>query len=85
VNCGLFRRGIREPAIEEEQNDLQYPPTSRALSISSPTNAAPAAGYPDISPRCSTVAPMNPIFRLFGYRRPPHRFLEITICDLKSR
>jgi len=50
-----------------------------------PTNAAAAAGYPDISPLRSTVAPMNPIFRLFGYRRPPHRFLEITICDLKSR
>jgi hypothetical protein len=38
VNCRFFRRAILEPAIKGEQNQLQYPPTSRTLSISISTS-----------------------------------------------
>jgi hypothetical protein len=55
VNCRLFRRDIQEPAIEEEQKQLQYPPTSAALSISSPDKRCTWGVYSDISPRYSTV------------------------------
>jgi hypothetical protein len=57
VNCRLFRRGIQEPAIEEEQKQLQYPQTRPRV----PTNAARGAVYPDVSPQCSTAAVTKPL------------------------
>ena len=39
MNCRFFRRAILEPAIKGEQNQLQYPPTSRTLSISIPSTS----------------------------------------------
>jgi len=39
----------------QRQNQLQYQPTHRAVSIISPSNAAGAAGYTIISPRYSSV------------------------------
>jgi hypothetical protein len=44
MNCRFFRRVILEPVIKEEQNLLQYPPASRALSIFFLPNAALCGG-----------------------------------------